>query len=162
MRNGASVQKFELKACSLDELRGGKEGQPGGENQSPSPRSEAVQMPQGPLEWLQSGNHRQDDLSSLVGLLDGHLYGLVLALHWLKWEVQVGDSEEKMFMRYRNRCEQLLTELSHRRPDERVSRMIGVIVQELQSKHRQEFHLLEKLAVFMAPIPPLFLEHCEK
>lgn len=90
---------------------------------------------------------KTEQVPSLVSWLDGHRYGIALALKWL----------QKCGMQKKDPFDELRHHMSQRDPEQRVSRMIGLCLESLTVPARQ---LLEKLAIFMTPISRSLAQQC--
>ena len=84
------------------------------------------------------------DVSALCSLLGGHVYGLSLARHVVLREPKGRQGEG---------LKTLIRQLSDVHPSARVSRMIGLCVDVLDSTSNQlASRFLQRLAVFMSPV----------
>ncbi|HYM75661.1 MAG TPA: SIR2 family protein [Candidatus Dormibacteraeota bacterium] len=101
---------------------------------------------------------RDEDFASVVSLLDGHLQGIVLAIKSVLRENKKNMPATKVAEHF----DRLLYDLSRRRPDECVFRMLSWILQDLKEDPdgRTAYELLRNLSVFMEPIPLQIIERC--
>ncbi len=101
-----------------------------------------------PFSWFEN----REDISALCSLLDGHIYGLVLAARMIRQAGREGINE--CWRRIRRA-------LSVTPPHARTSRMIREAIEAVDKRHHGlALKLLERLAVFMRPVTSLTLDAC--
>jgi tetratricopeptide (TPR) repeat protein len=107
---------------------------------------------------------------ALYSLLDGHAYGLSLALQIFKTESDSGKRGKLL--------DEMRRRLSNTPPDRRVSRMVGLAIDKaalridagvvdplqdpskLKESSEDDRSFLEQMALFMTPVRQLVAEHC--
>ncbi len=101
-----------------------------------------------PFRWFENREH----VSALCSLLNGHIYGLVLAARMLNAAGKSGAHE----------ClQQIRRALSDTSPHARTSRMIREAIDVIDEEwNGLALKLLERLAVFMRPVTDVTLEIC--
>jgi hypothetical protein len=101
-----------------------------------------------PFDWFEN----REQVSALCSLLNGHIYGLVLAARMIGAAGKAGSQE----------CLQKIRRvLSDTAPHARTSRMIGESIAAVdQNWNGLALRLLERLAVFMRPVTDPTLEMC--
>jgi len=101
-----------------------------------------------PFRWFEN----RDDVSALCSLLNGHIYGLVLAARMI---TAAGKS------RADERLQEIRRALSDTPPHARTSRMIGEAISAIDEEwNGLALKLLERLAVFMRPVTDVTLNIC--
>ncbi len=108
--------------------------------------SDIEQVP--PFDWFEN----REQTSALCSLLNGHIYGLVLAARMIGAAGKAGSQE----------CLQEIRRfLSDTAPHARTSRMIGESIRAVDKNwNGLALKLLERLAVFMRPVTDPTLEMC--
>lgn len=101
-----------------------------------------------PFDWFKS----REQISGLCSLLNGHIYGLVLAARMI--EAAGRGNHEQCLQRIRRA-------LSDTPPHARTSRMIRESITAIDDQwNGLALRLLERLAVFMRPVTDVTLEMC--
>jgi len=101
-----------------------------------------------PFSWFK----KREQISALCSLLNGHVYGLILASRMITAAGE--DGAEECLQKIRR-------DLSAPPPHARVSRMIRESIAAIDVEwHGLGLRLLERLAVFMRPVTEVTLEIC--
>jgi len=102
-----------------------------------------------PFSWF---SEHKEKISGLCALLDGHIYGLVLAGYLIE-QAGLENSSRRM--------EEIMHLLSQVPPDRRVTRVIREVISSID-KHWDglAMEVLSRLAVFMSPVAEQTLHVC--